>query len=254
MPVDIARRTFLSALALAMAVPRAALGFGEEGAFNPRILRTGTQRWEGIRTTAPARWSLEVMGRTSAPARSSPTTVRADAADLIAEPFVVWGGEGDFAPLTSSEVQNLQRFIALGGVLFVDDFAPENGEHGLAARREIARVVPDGAVIPIGPENVLFRSFYLLDRAVGRVEGPPKLESIVRGGLPQIIFSSHDVLGALARSSTGIDSLAVTPGGARQRERAVRLAVNIALFVLCSSYKDDQVHARFLMRRRGEPE
>jgi hypothetical protein len=31
----------------------------------------------------------------------------------------------------------------------------------------------------------------------------------------------------------------------------VRLAVNIAMYVLCSNYKDDQVHAPFLMRRRA---
>ena len=44
--------------------------------------------------------------------------------------------------------------------------------------------------------------------------------------------------------------LKVTPGGEIQREYAIRLAVNIAMYVLCSNYKDDQVHAPFLMRRR----
>jgi hypothetical protein len=27
--------------------------------------------------------------------------------------------------------------------------------------------------------------------------------------------------------------------------------VNVAMYVLCSNYKDDQVHAPFLMRRRA---
>lgn len=249
--MDPLRRKTLLALAAAALAPRAAWAFGEEGAVSPRILLTGDAKWEGIRTTAPARWSAEIIGRTSAPARLAPGVVRADDPALIAEPFAVWGGEGDIPPLTETEVASLQRFVALGGVLFVDDFAPENGEFGKAARREIARVIPDGATLPIGPENVVFRSFYLLTRAVGRVEGPAKLDAIVRGGLPQVLFSSHDLLGALARTATGVDALGVTPGGERQREGAVRLAVNIALFVLCSSYKDDQVHARFLMRRRG---
>jgi hypothetical protein len=43
----------------------------------------------------------------------------------------------------------------------------------------------------------------------------------------------------------------VEPRGEAQRERAVRLAVNLAMYVLCSNYKDDQVHAPFLMRRRA---
>ncbi|WP_437902911.1 DUF4159 domain-containing protein [Sorangium sp. So ce327] len=240
----------VSALLL-LAVPRPVRAFGEEGAWNPRPLLTGDARWEGVRATAPARWSFELERRTSAPARRNPTTVRADDPALLAEPFALWGGEGDLPPLTEREVFGLRRFLALGGVLLVDDFAPGSGAFGRAARRELARVLPEGSPIPIGTENVVFRSFYLLPRAVGRVEGPPKLSAIVRGGMPQVIFSDHDLAGALARSEGGGPSVEVTPGGEAQRERAFRLAVNIAMYVLCSNYKDDQVHAPFLMRRRA---
>lgn len=234
-----------------LAVPRLALAFGDEGAFNPRVLLTGVARLEGVRATGPARWATELVQRTSAPARLSPTTVRADDPQLLAEPFVVWGGDKDIPPLTPREVSGLQRFIALGGVLLVDDFAPESGGFGRAARRELARVIPDGAIVDIGPENVLFRSFYLLRRALGRVEGPAKLSAIVRSGMAQVIFSSHDLLGALSYGSGGAAQLSVVPGGEPQRERAIRLAVNIAMYVLCSNYKDDQVHAPFLMRKRA---
>ncbi len=239
-----------AAAALVTGLPRAALAFGEEGAFNPRVLLTGNARWEGVRTTAPGRWSKELADRTSAPAKLGPGTVRADEPALLAEPFALWGGDAAVPTLTDREVSGLKRFIALGGVLFVDDFAPENGVFLRSVKRELARVLPEGSPIPIGDENVIFKSFYLLRRAVGRVEGPAKLEAIIRGGLPQVIYSSHDLLGALARSPSGIQPIAVTPGGDRQREKAVRLAVNVAMYVLCSSYKDDQVHAPFLMRRR----
>jgi hypothetical protein len=241
----------LLAALLLLSVPRPVRAFGEEGAFNPRPLLTGNARWEGVRATAPSRWSFELERRTSAPARRTPTTVRADDPALLAEPFALWGGAADIPALTASEVDGLRRFIALGGIVFVDDFAPESGAFGRAARRELARVIPEGSPIPIGTENVIFRSFYLLPRAVGRVEGPPKLEAIVRGSLPQVIFSAHDLSGALARTEGGGPSVEVTPGGDAQRERAARLAVNIAMYVLCSNYKDDQVHAPFLMRRRA---
>jgi hypothetical protein len=239
----------LSALLLA-GFPREAGAFGEEGAFNPRVLLTGNARWEGVRATAPARWAKELADRTSAPARLSPSTVRADEPALLAEPFALWGGDSDVPPLTSREVSGLKRFIALGGVLLVDDFAPESAAFTRAAKRELARVLPEGSPIPIDKDNVLFKSFYLLRRAVGRVEGSPNLSAILRGGLPQVIFSAHDLTGALARTPSGIHPIPVTPGGEGQRERAVRLAVNIAMYVLCSNYKDDQVHAPFLMRRR----
>jgi hypothetical protein len=237
------------ALAFSLATPRPARAFGEEGAFNPRVLLTGTAKWEGVRATAPARWASEVLNRTSAPARLSPGTVRADDPALLAEPFALWGGDADIPPLTDREVSGLKRFIALGGILFVDDFAPEKGAFIRAAKRELARVIPEGSPVPIGTEHVVFHSFYLLRRAVGRVEGKPKLEAIVRGGSAQVIFSSHDLTGALARSASSVHPIHVTPGGEAQRERAIRLAVNIAMYVLCSNYKDDQVHAPFLMRR-----
>jgi hypothetical protein len=243
----------LAAAALALLIvgaPRGARAFGEEGAFHPRILLTGNAKWEGVRTTAPARWSTELVARTSAPAKLSPGTVRADDPVLLAEPFAVWGGEGDLPPLTDREVDGIRRFVALGGVLFVDDFAPESGAFTRAAKRELRRAIPDGSPIPIGAESVVFRSFYLIKRAAGRVEGPPRFEAIVRGGVPQVIFSQHDVLGALARGASGVPPFQVTPGGEAQRERAVRLAVNVAMYALCSTYKDDRVHENFLKRRR----
>ncbi len=177
--------------------------------------------------------------------------VRADDDALWSEPFAYLVGELPVSPFTDSEIAHLRRFFAEGGVLFVDDAAPETGVFGQTAKRELARVLPDAAPIAIGTEHVVFRSFYFIRRPYGRIESAPKLEAIVRGGNAQVIFSSHDLAGALAQSPGGIWSVPVTPGGELQRERAIRLAVNIAMYVLCSNYKDDQVHAPFLMRRRA---
>ncbi len=253
-----ARSLFPLAMALATAVwlllPRPARAFGEAGAFDPRVLLTGSQTGPA-RATAPARWSWELVQRTSAPARLRPSVVRADEPAIVDAPFLYWSGDSEVAPLTSAEVSGLRRFFALGGVLLVDDAAPgDRGEasaFGRSARREIARVLVDSTPVPIGPDHVVFRTFYLLRRAEGRIEGPPTLEAIVRGGQAQVIFSEHDLGGALARSASGMWERPVIPGGDFQRERAIRLAVNIAMYVLCSNYKDDQVHAPFLMRRRA---
>lgn len=241
-----------AALLVIVARPTLSRAFGDEGAFNPRILLPGNAKWEGIRTTAPARWAFELTRRTSAPARLRPTTVRPDDAALLAEPFAIWGGDADMPALTSREVRGLKRFLALGGILLVDDFAPDTLAFTKGAKRELARVITDRSPVSIGAENVLFRAFYFLKRPVGRVEGPAKIEAYVRGGSPQVIFSAHDILGALARSANDTYAVQVTPGtDPIQREKATRLAVNIAMYVLCSTYKDDQVHAPFLMRRRS---
>jgi hypothetical protein len=234
-----------------LARPRSARAFGEDGAFNPRPLLTGRSSFEGVRATAPARWARELVNRTSAPARLAPTPVRADDDALWSEPFAYLSGDSKLEPFTDSEIAHLRRFFAEGGVLFVDDAAPETGIFSRDVKRELARVLPDAAPIALGTEHVVFRTFYFIRRPFGRIEGPPKLEGIVRGGNAQVIFSAHDLGGALAQSPGGMWSVPVAPGGEIQRERAIRLAVNIAMYVLCSNYKDDQVHAPFLMRRRA---
>ena len=228
-----------------------ARAFGEEGAFNPRVLLTGDAKWEGARLRAPARWSDELARRTSAPSRVQPTVVEADDKELLAEPFVIWGGATDVPALTSKEVAMLKRFFSLGGIVLVDDFDPDKGAFGKAARREISRVLPENGPLAVGADHVLFRSFYLLKRAVGRIQGPAKLDVVVRAGAVQVVYSSHDLLGALATDSSGASTLEVIPGGESQRELAIRLCVNLGMYVLCSNYKDDQVHAEHIMRRRG---
>ena len=241
-------------VALVVLAPHPARAFGDVGSFDPRILLTGNQTG-AARANAPSRWSWELIQRTSAPARLRPTVVRADEAAIVDGPFLYWSGDAAIAPLTSAEVTGLRRFFALGGVMLVDDASPgESGEPSAfakTARSQIARVLPEAVPISIGADHVVFRTFYLLRRAEGRVSGPKTLDAIVRGGAVQVLFSSHDLGGALARGPTGVWEMAVTPGGDFQRERAVRLAVNIAMYVLCSNYKDDQVHAPFLMRRRA---
>ncbi len=242
------------ALTLLFALPRPARAFGDAGSFDPRVLVAG-----GItgaaRPTAPARWSWELVQRTSAPARLKPTQVRADDAAIVEAPFLWISGETALQALSPQEIAGLRKYFALGGVLLVDDAgASEDGTpsaFGRTAREQLARVLPDTSAIALGKEHVLFRTFYLLRRAEGRVAGPKPLDAIVRGGQAQVIFSPYDLGGALARGATGAWEHPVVPGGDSQRERAIRFAVNIAMYVLCSNYKDDQVHAPFLMRRRA---
>jgi Domain of unknown function (DUF4159) len=244
----------LAVALLALSFPNVAQAFGDVGAFDPRVLLTGAET-QAARPDAPARWSWELVQRTSAPARLRPTSVRADDKAVVDAPFVYWSGERSVMPLTANEISGLRTFFSLGGLMLVDDAAPlDNGRpgpFGKSAREQIARVLSDVTPIAIGEENVIFKSFYLLRRAEGRIVGQKTLDAIVRGGTTRVVFSSHDLGGALARGPTGVWEYSVEPGGDAQRERAIRLAVNVAMFALCSNYKDDQVHAPWLMRRRA---
>jgi hypothetical protein len=224
--------------------------FGGEGAFHPRVLTTGGSKLDATLLEAPARWGWELVRRTSAPARIATSFVAADHQDLLTEPFVVWPGSRAAAPLTNSEVRGLRQFLKLGGVMVVDDNDPASGAFGKSVRRELRRVLPESPVVRLEESHVIYKTYYIIDRPVGRFVGSPYVEAIVRGKNAQVLLLSHDLLGALARAD-GAWALAVEPGGERQRQYAIRLAVNLAMYVLCSDYKDDQVHAPWLMRRRA---
>ena len=245
------RREALAALAVFTAA-RAAVAFGQDGAFHPRVLSSsGRGLPEGPRSSGPTSWSWELIRRTSAPARLTVGSVSADSSQLLEEPFTVWFGGEAVAPLSEPELRGLRVYLNLGGVLFVDDSNPQLGDFGRSVRAELTRVLPESPVVRLPDQHVLYKSYYLLDRPVGRVEGPPYLEAIHNGKMACVLLSSHDLLGALAQEKGGGFTLPVEPGGQEQREQALRLAINLAMYVLCLDYKDDQVHAEELMRRRG---
>jgi Domain of unknown function (DUF4159) len=241
---------------LAMSAHKAkpAYAFGDQGAFDIRLLVAGGTTGAAY-PSAPGHWATELISRTSAPAKLKPAVVRADDATIVESPFLYWSGKLALTPLTGQELTGLRKFFALGGMLVVDDAAPTpEGEPSAfmkTAQEELKRVLPESTPVELAPEHVLFRSFFLIKRPAGRVLGKKALQAIVRSGQAQILFLSNDLGGALARTPTGAPEQAVLPGGEEQREQAVRLAVNIAMYALCSNYKDDQVHAPFLMRRRA---
>jgi hypothetical protein len=233
--------------------PTRAAAFGQEGGFNPRLLTTsGSPPLDAERESGLSRWAWELVRRTSAPGQLLTEHIAADDPKLENEPFAVWAGAQPVKPMLGSERRALRRFLDLGGVLFVDDAAPERGEFGQSARLELSRVLPEVPIAVLPEQHVIYKSYYLVDRPVGRVLGPTGLEAMIRGRQVQVLFSSHDLLGALAHGSGESFSLPMEgENESEMRQRAVRLAVNIAMYVLCSDYKDDQVHAEELMRRRG---
>ena len=246
------RRSLVLGALAAFAGTRQAQAFGDVGAFSPRLIVAGGKRLSAPRSSGPSGWSMELINRTSAPARLVPREVTLDRQELCSEPFAIWAGDSDVGGLSVAERRGLSKFIRLGGVLLVDDTNPEQGNFGRSVRRELLRVLPESPPVRLDPSHVLYKTFYIVDRPVGRLLGPPTIDAIVRGKNAQVLLLSHDLLGALARSEDGGYSLETEPSSYEHRQHAIRFAVNIAMYVLCSDYKDDQVHAPFLMRRRAQ--
>ncbi|MGC4088891.1 MAG: DUF4159 domain-containing protein [Polyangiaceae bacterium] len=190
--VTLSRRAWIhagGALAAGLLAPASAAAFGESTAFNPRLLRAGNRLPPAWCESAVARWAWELLRRTSAPARLVASHTTADRAELWSEPFAIWCGDAEVGALSNAELRGMARFFRLGGVLLVDDVAPVAGAFARSARREIARVLPESPPVRLDPTHVLFKTFYLLDKPVGRALGSEHLDAIVRGKNAQVIFS-----------------------------------------------------------------
>lgn len=247
------RRTILTALVATFGLgfwPLNAKAFGQAGAFRVRRAWFGSQPPDAARDTAASRWAWELMQRTSAPARLDGCSISAESAQLLDEPFAIWTGSEDPGILPNSKRRGIDRFLRLGGLLVVDDSNPVTGAFGRGARRELTAVAPDSPIQTLPSQHVLYKSFYILSRPVGRYAGSGKVDAISRGRYAQVLFLDCDLMGALAMQATGDWTFDMVGGGARQREDAIRLAINLAMYLLCSDYKDDQVHAAWLMRHR----
>jgi hypothetical protein len=117
---------------------------------------------------------------------------------------------------------------------------------------------------PVPRDHVITKTFYLLDSFVGRTDmGQTWIEALpppdpndraprpARSGdnVSPIIVTSNDLAGAWAVNDDGAPLHPLVPGGARQRELALRGGVNLVMYALTGNYKADQVHAKDLLER-----
>jgi hypothetical protein len=252
-PRPLSRRGFLrgaAAAAVTIAIPRQARAVAETSRLALALVQHGGD-WNP-RPSALRRLGWELTRRTSIETSNEPVPVRLDRPGLHRYPFLVLAGSGGFPPLSEAERAGLRRHLQYGGFLLADAAdGSDGGGFDAAARRELAKVLPAAPLQPVPREHVLHKSFYLLDRQGGRLLVKPWLEAQSLDGRLAVVYSQNDLGGAWARTELGDWEYPCTPGGEAQRETAIRLGVNIAMYALCTDYKDDAVHLPFILRRRS---
>lgn len=244
----ITRRVVLGALG-ALSVVSKAWGFGENARFIPAVVQHGG-KWN-TRLSGLRRLAWELQRRTSVEVIPDARPVSLSQLKLFDYPFVYFGGEGSFPPLTSSEIENLRRFLTFGGFVFAEanDGSDREG-FDLSFRQEMAKVLPQSPLTPIPSAHVMYKSFFLLDSPAGRLLKKPHVEGCMVGKRVAVLYSQNDILGALNRDEGGDFELDVVPGGERQREMATRMALNVCMYALCLDYKDDAVHLPLILNKR----
>ncbi|MCY1081314.1 DUF4159 domain-containing protein [Archangium lansingense] len=251
MPVrPLSRRTLLlGSAALVPLLSGRARAFGEKSRFIPAVARHGG-RWDA-RLSGLRRITWELQRRTSVEVLPDARPFALSSPDLFDYPFLYLGGDGAFPPFSEAEVENLRRYLTFGGFLLADANDGSDGEGFDASfRREMARVLPQSPLTPVPSGHVVFKSFFLLDSAPGRLLNKPQLLSANLGKRAAVMYSQNDLAGAWNRSEMGDYEFDVSPGGEPQRELAVRLGVNLCMYALCLDYKDDAVHLNLILNKR----
>ena len=172
-----------------------AAAFGDATAVEIVSLHVGNDG-ENVRNVTE-RLAWEVRKRSSVEPILEPGRARLDKASLFRSPFVYWRGSEEFPPLSEESIEGLRKYIHRGGFILIDDATAGGERFDRAVRRELLRAFPALPLKPISPDHTIYRSFYLLGRPVGRVQGPSFLEGITYGDRIAIVYSRHDVGGGI---------------------------------------------------------
>ena len=207
------------------------------------------------RPEAVRRLLWETGKRTSINAARERTVVRleddqsAESNALYWQPLLILAGEGPMPPFSEAARRRLERHLRFGGLLLVD--APSPSDAFIAdARRELSLLLPGVTPRRIDKEHVVMKSFFLVQRAEGRLRASETLEAMDIGDRVAVLISENDMLGAFERDRFGTWRFECEPDGDTQRERAFRLGVNIMMLATCLDYKEDQVHIPFIMKKK----
>jgi hypothetical protein len=191
--------------------------------------------------------------RTSVQVSDSRKTLSLQDPQLFNYPFLYLAGDNGFEPFTPEERRQLRKFLNLGGTLIIDDASGmEDSMFDKQIREELVNIFPDIPLTPIQNDHVLYKSFYLLNSTSGRKVVQPYLEGITYRDEDRtaVIYSRNDLGGAWSEDEFGKWEFEVVPGGEAQRERAVRVGINMIMYALTGNYKKDQVHTPFIKRRQ----
>ncbi|MGH6893780.1 MAG: DUF4159 domain-containing protein [Dongiaceae bacterium] len=220
----------------------------------PQVDATSRAGLYGLTQTLLRRTSVDV---------GDPVPVDVEADELSFYPFLYWPVTAGQRTPSPQAIEKLNKYLAVGGMIFFDT-ADQNligfsgGDIGPGAQRlmELTPGLDVPRLMPIPPDHVLTKSFYLLRDFPGRWIGGTIWVEVPRGrindGVSGVLVGSNDYAAAWATDELGQPLFPVTPGGERQREMANRFGVNIIMYALTGNYKSDQVHVPAILERLGQ--
>jgi hypothetical protein len=203
----------------------------------------------------------DILAHRTAVEAAAPMEVDPESDELIFFPLLYWPvAEGQALP-SSKAVERLNRYLATGGTILFDtrdqgEATPFSGTATQARLRRLAAGLNIPPLVPVPPDHVLTKSFYLMQEFPGRWSGGTlwvePVEEQVNDGVASVIVGGNDWAGAWATDQHGQPLFPVVPGGEPQREMAYRFGVNLVMYALTGNYKTDQVHVPAILERLGQ--
>ncbi|MEC7398263.1 MAG: DUF4159 domain-containing protein, partial [Pseudomonadota bacterium] len=198
-----------------------------------------------------------IVRRRTAAELGPPLGVQLDRDELSFFPLLYWPIDVRQIPLSSKAARRLNRYLKNGGTIVFDTRDQQTGgRQGTAMLRSLAAGLNIPALVPVPPNHVMTKAFYLMQDFPGRwsggrvwVEGEVNQ---VNDGVTRVIVGSHDWAAAWSVDRHGRPLYAVVPGGEKQREMAYRFGVNVVMYALTGNYKADQVHVPAILERLGQ--
>ena len=203
----------------------------------------------------------DILGHRTAIEAAAPMEVDPERDELIFFPLLYWPVvEGQQLP-SNRAIERLNRFLATGGTILFDT-RDQGGRTAFSSAATQARLRALAAglsvppLVPVPPDHVLTKSFYLMQEFPGRWAGGSvwvePVEDQVNDGVASVIVGGNDWAGAWASDGRGQPLYPVIPGGEPQREMAYRFGVNLVMYALTGNYKTDQVHVPAILERLGQ--
>jgi len=226
-------------------------------------VRTGNDQVDAV-SRAGLVGLTATLNRRTAVETADPLALDIERDELIFFPLLYWPVVSDQAPPSSTAIERINRYLGTGGTILFDtrdgdDQTPGSfGGAALSAQRlrRLVGAIKIPTLVPIPPDHVLTKSFYLLHEFPGRWNAGSlwvePVEDRVNDGVSSVVVGANDWAAAWAVDGQGRPAFAVVPGDESQREMAMRFGVNLVMYVLTGNYKSDQVHVPAILERLGQ--
>ncbi|WP_342641239.1 DUF4159 domain-containing protein [Rhodoligotrophos ferricapiens] len=245
--------------------------FALENALETKLafVRTGDSEVDEVSQAGLAGLTDTLAQRTAVEA-AAPVGIDIESDEIVFFPMLYWPVLPDAPALSPAAAARVDAYLKNGGTILFDTRDHQSNLQELTGQvspgtRALQRILANVNVpplAPVPPEHVLTKAFYLLQSFPGRWAGGQLWVEASGGNTPEgsanfdgvssVIIGSNDYAAAWAADANGQPLFPPVPGGARQREMALRSGVNIVMYVLTGNYKADQVHVPALLERLGQ--